>query len=402
MDLQIGSKLSAALASASDAAKAKAASAMKAAQEMAAKGAAAVGKGVTAVLENDLASAVAIKGIEMIPGVGTAAGLLAKGVKAGYDYALKGEKDYKSADAYLDGRLKDSALVHCGGNVKKEKARRRRERETMIASGKASPDPKKRAAAERLERDMVAVERARLSKHVYDANDPEKIDTSKVPPHPPPPPTGFLAPSEDELLKLGLTPDELAPQGSSFRAQVYMVDPDVGPIPPEYVVAYRGTVTKEDWTQANIPQGVGRETDSYTRAMAIARTMAEPPAKAVEFTGHSLGGGLASAAAVVTGFRASTQNSAGLHENTTKREGTVLDREKAKAHVNAYRIDGAEKTEILSSINKLPVVPDAVGEPRQLEPPKAGVSRLGLHSIDAVIDSIEDQKTADQQTLRPR
>lgn len=393
MDFSLGSKLTQALGSATEAARQKAASVMHGAQEMAAKGAAAVKNGVLAVLENDAASSAAVSALDAVPVVGT----IAKGIKAGYDYALKGEKDYVSADPYLDGQLKDAAMVRCGGDPKKEKARRRRERERMIAAGKASPDPRKKAAAERLERDMVAVERARLSKHVYDAYDPAQMSGGK----PPPPPVGFLDPEPGELEKMRINKEKLAPQGSSFRAKVYKVDPDVGPIPPEYIVAYRGSSTGDDWTKANLPQGLGMETDSYNRAMELGELM-EQSGKPTEFTGHSLGGGLASAASVVTGMPATTQNSAGLHDNTTARRGMPLDRADANKRVNAYRIDGAEKTEILSSINKVPFVPDAVGTPRSLEPPKSGVSRLGLHSVDAVIDSIEDQKQADQQTLAPR
>ncbi|MBI5276015.1 MAG: hypothetical protein HY854_06090 [Burkholderiales bacterium] len=391
----LGSKLGAKIAAATDAAKAKAASGLQAAKEMAANGAKAVKAGVAAVLESGLASTVAVAGAKVLGG--PVAGLIAQGVKSGYDYALKGEKKYDAADPYLDQDLKHAAQLHCGGDAPAAKARRKREREAMISAGKASGSPAKKAAAERLERDMVGVERARLSKHSYDAYDPTKAVNGK----PPPPPVGFLDPSPSELEDMGITDTMLAPPGSTFRAKVYKVDPKVGSIPPEYVMAFRGTETKQDWTQANIPQGLGRPTDHYNRSMELGRLMAES-GKSAEFTGHSLGGGLASAAAVVTGMPATTQNSAGLHDKTTAREGTPLNREEAKKIVNAYRIDGVEKTEILSSLNKLPLVPDAIGTPRTLEPPKAGVSRLGLHSIDAVIDSIEQQKTEDQQVLSPR
>ncbi len=106
----------------------------------------------------------------------------------------------------------------------------------------------------------------------------------------------------------------------------------------------------------------------------------------------------------MTGIKASTQNSSGLHKNTMVRfdQTKPLDREAAKKFVDAYRIDGADKAEILSLLNKIPGVPDAIGEPHKLEAPKEGVSRLALHDIDAVIDSIEERKTADQQTLQPR
>ena len=398
--MAFGAKLSNAISSASEAAKQKASAIMSEGLALAKKGASAVVSGVTAVLESDMAYKAVIAASGLLPGGGIISTIL-KGVKAGYDYALKGEKDYVSADPYLDKSLKETAMTHCGGNLQAAKARRRRERESMIAAGKASGDKQKVAAAERLERDMAGVERARLSKHVYDANDPEKWVGE--PPAPPDPPVGFLKPTPEELEKFGIEQADLQPKGSSFRAQVYKVDPLVGPIPPDFIVAFRGTTEWADSKEGNIPQAVGRSSDLYNRAMALADSMGKgTPPSAVEFTGHSLGGGMASAASVVSGYPATTQNSAGLHDNTTKMYGTALDRKKAESQVNAYRIDDAEKKEILSSLNSLPLVPDAIGTPRKLRAPKAGVSRLGLHGVDVVIDSIEDNKTEDQQTLAPR
>lgn len=393
---ELGGKLAAAVAKATDTAKQTAVGVLNKAAELAKQGAGAVTDGMQKVLDNGLASAAALQGVSMIPVVGPGAAAVGGAVKAGYDYALKGDKKYTSADPYLDGELKDAAIVHCGGDVKKEKVRRRKEREGLIAQCKASADPAKQQAAERLERDMVGVERARLSKHVYDQYDPTKQP-------PPTPPTGYLIPSEGELKKLRVNATDLAPKDFSFRAQIYKVDPEVGPIPPQCITAFRGTSVREDWTQVNIPQGLGRETKSHNAAMNLAQTMAKSGAS-TEFTGHSLGGGLASAAAVVTGIKATTQNSSGLHKNTTVRfdQTKPLDREAAKKFVDAYRIDGADKAEILSLLNKIPGVPDAIGEPQKLDAPKEGVSRLALHDIDAVIDSIEERKTADQQTLQPR
>lgn len=393
---ELGSALKQAVVTATTSAKQQAGAVLTKAADLGRQGAGAVVNGMQKVLDSDLASAAAVKGLSLVPVAGPALAGLGSVAKAGYDYALKGDKDYHSIDPYREGQLKDSAILHCGGDVKREKVRRRKLREKMIAEGKASPDPAKQQAAERLERDMVGVERARLSMHVYDQYDPDKQPA-------PPPPTGYLIPSPAELKKLGVKPSDLAPKDSSFRAQIYKVDPAVGPIPPEYITAFRGTAVKEDWTQVNVPQGLGMETKSYNAAMNLAQKMAESGAS-TEFTGHSLGGGLASAAAVVTGLKATTQNSSGLHKNTTARfdQTKPLDQEAAREIVDAYRIDGADKAEILSSLNKLPGVPDAIGEPRTLEPPKAGVSRLALHNVDAVIDSIEACKTADQQTLQPR
>ena len=60
-------------------------------------------------------------------------------------------------------------------------------------------------------------------------------------------------------------------------------------------------------------------TSAYSRAIILAKKVSMHAAKqgaAVSYTGHSRGGGMASAAAVSTGKAASTYNAAGLHLNT--------------------------------------------------------------------------------------
>ena len=78
------------------------------------------------------------------------------------------------------------------------------------------------------------------------------------------------------------------------------------------VLAYAGTdfSSLADW-KANILQGLGLESTQYTNAIDIAKSYG-----AITFTGHSLGGGLASAAAIYTGGTGVVFNAAGLHNNT--------------------------------------------------------------------------------------
>lgn len=86
----------------------------------------------------------------------------------------------------------------------------------------------------------------------------------------------------------------------------------------EYVVGYRGTQTGADWKQ-NLQQGSGFGSDSYDRAKRLANIVDAKSVQTgnpVSFTGHSLGGGMASAASAVTGRPASTFNAAGLNANT--------------------------------------------------------------------------------------
>lgn len=147
----------------------------------------------------------------------------------------------------------------------------------------------------------AAHDRAMLSAATYDDKAPVPDGFSRVT-------------DRDELARLGLTPEMLSPpksEGSNFHADVFRRDH-----PPGYVIGYRGTQMEQgaDW-KSNAQQGVGLPSDHYDRAMAVARN-ADASGEDVEFTGHSLGGGMASAAAVTTGRRGTTFNSAGLSEAT--------------------------------------------------------------------------------------
>jgi pimeloyl-ACP methyl ester carboxylesterase len=86
-----------------------------------------------------------------------------------------------------------------------------------------------------------------------------------------------------------------------------------------------------DWA-VNFAQGLGRQTSQYTDAIAAGKRAAiEAHAdwnKRLIITGHSLGGGLASAAAIAARIekpdlriRSTTYNAAGLHANTARQAG---------------------------------------------------------------------------------
>lgn len=140
-----------------------------------------------------------------------------------------------------------------------------------------------------------------------------------------------------ELERLGIDdPKVLAPDRSTFRAEVFARDTPSG---TEYTVAYRGTAESADWIE-NGRQGVGMQSDHYDRAMAIGSRVSQN-ADNVSFTGHSLGGGLASAAAATTGRPANTFNSAGLSGRTV--QGGYPD---PPAPVDAYYVPG----EVLSGV----------------------------------------------------
>jgi hypothetical protein len=158
----------------------------------------------------------------------------------------------------------------------------------------------------------------------------------------PNPPAGFHVASADELKDLGLTPTMLEqPGASSFRARVYATADGQGGT--RYVVAFRGSQTGEDWKN-NALQGVGLDAPSYDKALQIGRQLARS-GEEVTLTGHSLGGGLASAASIASGRQADTFNAAGLSGRTiAEARGIAAQNGRGAAAVQAFHVPGEALT----------------------------------------------------------
>jgi hypothetical protein len=135
----------------------------------------------------------------------------------------------------------------------------------------------------------------------------------------PNPPAGYHVATAGELGKLGLKPQDMTSTQSAFRARLYVKSAGGE---SSYVVAFRGSTDGSDW-KANFQQGVGLPSDHYARALTIGKALNRHPEANVTITGHSLGGGLASAAAVATGRDATTFNAAGLSDTTIKQANTI-------------------------------------------------------------------------------
>lgn len=176
-------------------------------------------------------------------------------------------------------------------------------------------------------------------------------------------PAGWIRASEHpELLAryapaLGTGAYELIrqfhPDSSGFRAEIYLPDPSV--LGPGFkpVLAFKGSsgevltpsglrdTSAEDFVANNFPQSVGLETDYYDRAMRLATTLKDRGLD-FEITGHSLAGGMASAASAVTGMRATTYNAAGLHPVTAQRfaEQHGLAVYDVSHRITAYQVQG--------------------------------------------------------------
>jgi hypothetical protein len=293
---------------------------------------------------------------------------------------------------------------------------------TAVATGTAPRIAEQRhqaqEAVDRLARNNVAVERARLSEHVYHSD--------MVPPLPEP--VGWHMLTEKELARKGITKAMLQDPASGFKAAIYESGFER---PPKQVIAYAGTETKPDWG-ANIKQGVGLETKQYNKAMNLAKAVIAKSSKnAVDITGHSLGGGLASAGVVVTGAKGYTFNAAGLHSATVGRAPYNVTA--AKMASMGQRIDALHSTAdpltnlqsgLAGSVSGLagqlvgwPVGPEALGVPRPLVPaegwqhewrelvthnPLNSGTNMALegHGVDPqMVDNIEVQKDEDTATL---
>lgn len=119
-------------------------------------------------------------------------------------------------------------------------------------------------------------------------------------------PSGFDVVDDEELRKLGLDESRFH-TASGLDATLYR-DAD-----GHYVLAFRGTTDVKDWHQDAV--GLDGISDQQFDAIMLARELREAlGTKGTEltYTGHSLGGGLASLASLATGNKAVTFNAAGV------------------------------------------------------------------------------------------
>lgn len=133
-----------------------------------------------------------------------------------------------------------------------------------------------------------------------------------------------------------------------------------------YVLAFAGTDDAHD-AAVDYWNAIHKMTNQYEFAMRIGERFALEFGEGnsqVLFVGHSLGGGLATAAAIVTGRRAITYNAAGLSEvvlnaytKTSGARGSLNDLQPQQ--IVAHVING----ELVSTHqNVIPGLPDTVGE----------------------------------------
>lgn len=290
-------------------------------------------------------------------------------------------------------------------------------RQNLIGRGRRSIYPDARIAATRLGENNIAVEKAKLAQNVYGV-DGRPINALETMPNVP---EGWRDISNDDnaLQKLGLKSTMLYSSVSEpdFFSRVYAPDKSVFGNEMAPTVVFRGTRMENvtDWLN-NGQQGMGVNSTYYKQSVSIGNHLKRVPRK-VSVAGHSLGGGLASAAAVASGKPAWTFNAAGLNAGTVEKYGGTAIGDGSK--IAAYRVQGEVLTRLqefhlledLKSVNyDIPLLmvkhqlsallPSAAGNAKWLPGGEGGT--IDKHGMQQVIDSLEQQKEADMTTITSR
>ena len=176
-----------------------------------------------------------------------------------------------------------------------------------------------------------------------------------------------------EMKKLGVNTTELNDTKTGFKADIYKDKNG------DYVLVYRGTYSDPDhpendlihdwskeWTDDNMKQGLGMGSEQYNKSIILAEKVNrnKPKDKQLTIAGHSLGGGLATAAGAATGSKTYAFCPAGVHPNTYKMYG-VQNPNTSKVHTYYSNQDFLNMAS-----NNLSLMPKAAGE------------RIMLHTLD--------------------
>lgn len=202
--------------------------------------------------------------------------------------------------------------------------------------------------------------------------------------------------SDSDLRAAGLDPGQFEDSGTGFRAGLYTDGEG------HYTLAFAGSNAGNDWIKTNIPQGLGMQTEQYDQAVALAQQVANSPygnQGNLVLTGHSLGGGLAGIASLVTDTPAVTFDASGVHDDTMRQFG--LDPGAAKSDaanglIRRYNVEGDPLTAAQQDTPGLRnIMPDAPGHEITLDsplPPLEAPKWDWRNPIDSGKAQIEHQK----------
>lgn len=179
---------------------------------------------------------------------------------------------------------------------------------------------------------------------------------------------GYTPLSKEDLKYLGLRSKDLKNTDIGFKADIYKGQDG------KYILAFRGTYSdpdhpendivhdwSKDWIDDNVAQGVGMGSKQYQNAIDLSRKLRNKVGKDnLTITGHSLGGGLATAGGTATGCETYAFNPAGVHPNTYKMYG-VENPDTSKVHTYYSNQDFLNMGN-----NNLALMPNSAGERIQL------------------------------------
>ena len=186
---------------------------------------------------------------------------------------------------------------------------------------------------------------------------------------------GYEKLDAEEMKKLGVNSTDLKDPSTGFKADIYKDKNG------DYVLVYRGTYSdpnhpendlihdwSKEWTDDNMRQGLGMGSKQYKKSIELAKKVkkgSERQGKQLTIAGHSLGGGLATAAGAATGSKTYAFCPAGVHPNTYKMYG-VKNPDTSKVHTYYSNQDFLNMAS-----NNLSLMPKAAGE------------RIMLHTLDS-------------------
>lgn len=205
------------------------------------------------------------------------------------------------------------------------------------------PETETEPKTEEQDNEPTPCEDAKLADHVYNTVNGEDIgDPDKD--------LGSYNPEEWEMNSTLDNPDLILEDpeddgGSGFNSAIYQRPNNNGGYDYMYVTQGTDIFSTADW-ENNIEQGLGKPSKQYSISIENAKILAEMAEEEgfnLTFSGHSLGGGMASANALATGYPAVTYNAAGLHPNIKEHYGLYKE-----ADIQAYVVKG----EILDVLNK--------------------------------------------------
>ena len=173
--------------------------------------------------------------------------------------------------------------------------------------------------------------------------------------------------SDDEIRGLGLDPARFHDAKAHFKAAIYTDGKG------HYAVAFRGThpmANEQDWRTSGT-QALGFQTRAYKDAINLGQAVSHKlGADKIVMVGHSLGGGLAGAAALGAGSSAVTFNSSGLSDATIRKAGWNPEdaRHAMDSASRSYSVDD----EILTGLQDASAIPPALGHHIRLRDPEPG------------------------------